>query len=1230
MKTFRFFGLLTLLYCFVACSKGNESDEPNPTPSVPTITIDNSIITNGLSFTDGAGDESITFAVDTDWTLSVAETRAVEWCTPSATSGVKGTATVTFSVTENTGYDNRKAAVTIKAGSTSKTFTISQKQKDALLITTDKYELEQVGGEIEVEVKANIDYQIEIAESAKSWISENTTRALTTKKHAFTIAASEEYEKREGEIYVKSGDKQETIKIYQSGGTILLLSQNEYVVSDAGETITIDIKSNFEYGVQLPDVDWISEVTDTRAASSHTLKYDIAPNETYDNRSAEIIFFDKNSDLKEIVKIEQVQKDAIILSASEYTIPSEGETIEVALQSNVSFEVSINADWITQVDAPSTRSLEEHKLYFKVDENTLEEGRSASITITDTDKCISQVIEVTQEKACEKVAQMIDGPTFNQTLKELSGDLANIQSIDFIINDGTKPTTDYVLLSTSDSYYPIYATYNNGGVKVFTAGDRFVLNTNCSKMFYDFYHLISLELSSFDTSNVTNMNSMFSGCSVACLDLSSFDTSNVTDMKTMFSSCQNLTSLDLSNFDTSSVISMCAMFVSCSKITSLDLSSFNTTNVIDMVNMFGYCQNLQSLDLSSFDTSNVANMQMMFYVCPSLTSLDLSSFDTSNVKDMGFMFVNCSKLASLNISSFNTANIANMSGMFSGCSSLTSLDVTNFNTSNVADMSGMFSECSSLTSLDVTNFNTSNVTDMSGMFSGCSSLTSLDVTSFNTSKVMDMSSMFDVCWELSSLNLSNFSTSNVTNMNSMFGDCFSLTSLDLRNFDTTNVKDMSRMFYVCSSLTSLDLSNFNTSNVMNMNDMFYECRTLTFLDLNFNTANITNMDGMFSGCNELTSLDLRSFDTSNVTNMRAMFSGCKSLASLDISNFIIKPTTMTIDMFWGTASSSKDCTITILDESYQWVKEQLNAPYFNIILLGESNSKEKVALLLDGPTINIALRVVSGDLENIKSIEFVVNDNTEPIDNYNLLSTSNSYYPIYATYNNGNVRIFTEGDSIVFMPDCSNMFQNLRNVTSIKFGHCINTSYVTDMSGMFCTCWNLNSLDLSSFNTTNVKNMSNMFNGCNVSSLDLSGFDTSNVTDMSSMFSGCSALTSLDLRGFSTSNVIYMNNMFWYCTSLTSVDLSSFNTSNVTYMNGMFLFCNVLSSLDLRSFVFNTTTDVSSMFMSLGSLVVSKPVPIYVTQAAFEYLTNPNIYTGITSSDAKFVDENGNDYLVSY
>ena len=71
------------------------------------------------------------------------------------------------------------------------------------------------------------------------------------------------------------------------------------------------------------------------------------------------------------------------------------------------------------------------------------------------------------------------------------------------------------------------------------------------------------------------------------------------------------------------------------------------------------------------------------------------------------------------------------------------------------------------------------------------------------------------------------------------------------------------------------------------------------------------------------------------------------------------------------------------------------------------------------------------------------------------------------------------------------------------------------------------SINLSNFDTRNVRDMGFMFCSCkNLISLDLTGFDTSKVTDMGGMFTGCYSLTTLDLSGFDTSKVTYWINSF--------------------------------------------------------------------------------------------------------
>ena len=186
----------------------------------------------------------------------------------------------------------------------------------------------------------------------------------------------------------------------------------------------------------------------------------------------------------------------------------------------------------------------------------------------------------------------------------------------------------------------------------------------------------------------------------------------------------NLKTIDFGNcFDTSNVTDMHSMFAGCSSLTSLDLSGFDTSNVTYMSYMFQMCDNLSNVDLSSFSTSNVTNMRSTFESCGSLIRLDLTSFDTSKVTDMNSMFYECGSLTQLNLTSFDTSKVTDMAFMFTSCNSLTSLDLSNFDTSNVTNMLWMFGLCYDLTSLNLSNFDTSAVTEMDDILTGCDVLT---------------------------------------------------------------------------------------------------------------------------------------------------------------------------------------------------------------------------------------------------------------------------------------------------------------------------------------------------------------------------------------------------------------------------------------------------------------------------------------------------------------------------
>ena len=354
-----------------------------------------------------------------------------------------------------------------------------------------------------------------------------------------------------------------------------------------------------------------------------------------------------------------------------------------------------------------------------------------------------------------QIAIMTEGTDFNAKLKALE---TATNKIEHFKKSTVVPIASMNAVNIddeeSDCEIKLWLDPTDKTAYYYAETEKVYLNTYSGQMFYSkaneqkIKNILEIDISNFDTSNVTNMEAMFTGMSnLTTLNLSNFDTSKVTSMDAMFGDMSSLIRLDLSNFNTSNVTNMDTMFGGMTNLTSLSISNFDTSKVTNMYCMFNGISNLTTLDLSSFDTSKVTTMNAMFGYASSLTTLDISNFNTSKVKDMSYMFQEMSSLTTLNLSNFNTSNVTNMEYMFSFMPALTTLDISNFDTSKVTTMDSMFYDMPALTTLDISNFDTSLVTDMSGMFGLNSNvndkLEKIYVNNdFNTSSLTNFSEIF--------------------------------------------------------------------------------------------------------------------------------------------------------------------------------------------------------------------------------------------------------------------------------------------------------------------------------------------------------------------------------------------------------------------------------------------------------------------------------------------------------
>ena len=177
-------------------------------------------------------------------------------------------------------------------------------------------------------------------------------------------------------------------------------------------------------------------------------------------------------------------------------------------------------------------------------------------------------------------------------------------------------------------------------------------------------------------SSVTSLFLAFDNSGLKQINVSNWDTSNVTNMSNTFSHCELLASVDVSKWNTSKVTNMEGMFVDCNLLASVDVSKWNTSKVTDMASMFSSCGTLRSIDVSKWNTSNVTDISGMFFGCGSLHSVDITGWDTSKVTNMTRLFFNCSSLTTIT-GVLDFKNCTEYYGTFFGCNNLTSVKVKN-------------------------------------------------------------------------------------------------------------------------------------------------------------------------------------------------------------------------------------------------------------------------------------------------------------------------------------------------------------------------------------------------------------------------------------------------------------------------------------------------------------------------------------------------------------------------
>lgn len=530
-----------------------------------------------------------------------------------------------------------------------------------------------------------------------------------------------------------------------------------------------------------------------------------------------------------------------------------------------------------------------------------------------------------------------------------------------------------------------------------------------------------------------------------------------------FSGFINIGTIDLSALVTSNVVDMSYMFESCEKLTQLTLpSGFNTSSVVNMEGMFSACRKLTQIDLSGFNASKVTNMGAMFNECEALKSIDLSTLDTSLVENMENMFNGCLSLEALNLITLNFDSCQAYGGMLSGLESLTSITISQriseFFVDGTIDSFGNPNPDAFW--LSPTKQKISSCAEMSEVGTYTNAYTQKIYWSYNSGKltlsptgsgtpISGLSN--DVPWYERYRN--NITSVEITGpikpayTSWWFSECKNLTSVTGLNYlDTTYTTHMEGMFNGCSSLVNLDVVYLKTGNVLYMSNMFNGCTKLASLNVSaFDTSNVVDMEYMFQSCQSLKSLDLSSFEVSYCENCYLMFNDMPALSELTISSSVsakLVSSKITFDnptevSFWLSPSGKKVDWYGAMSESGTYTCPYTPVIYWSYVQTG-----------------NVYKLTVSSNA--ISAYSFAGTSAVVPWANYKGKITS----------------VVVEGT--VSPASTADWFSECTQLTSVDLSG-LDTTYTTDMTGMFYRCISLKSLDLSRFEVANCTGFGDMF-----------------------------------------------------------------------------------------------------------------------------------------------------------
>lgn len=618
----------------------------------------------------------------------------------------------------------------------------------------------------------------------------------------------------------------------------------------------------------------------------------------------------------------------------------------------------------------------------------------------------------------------------------------------------------------------------------------------------------------------------------------------------------------------------------------------DTSNVTQMSGMFAYLPNLENIFLKSgdsFGTDACVDMSGMFYGDQELTSntseyqgVSLDSIinhfsNTSANTDTRYMFFACKSIVHPAISGWNMSSVTDTSYMFTGANSMQ------------LALSGSGDEW------DISGWDMSHVYSTTAMFAGSDINMSADDPLSNlwgatTSQVISGEIKLD-SWDLSSLQVSvfmfaqNHGITSVTwtsqapqlcDSSAMFAFNDSLTSVRFENLSTPALLYADVMFF-CAAAEEAEMngSGWDISHLTEARLMYYGTNFAKIILNDTNPSSLQIATGMFANNALLTSLGgdgLSSWALSNLSDASYMFFKNPQLQHLSTSEwgmekaehldymFAESGSLSNLDFNWniGTSLISMNCflfgngKISMLDLS-SWSSTSLETAFAAFAKMSALSTADIRGLKMDN------IKIINGlfaDDCSLTAIDFT----NQPADN--LVDAGGVFY--------NNI-----------------LLKTISGISSFVGSSTENLSYA------FSGCASLTSLDISDWNTTNVKFFQGFLdNAVSLKTLNVgTSFSTTSSVTTAAMFRKNECLTDDSLQAviakISTDKLESAYEMFFGTSLLETANLSSKDFSSMKNYTRMFGNDAKLKTIILPDSFLKNATELENVFSSADDIITS-------------------------------------------